>query len=163
MNVIILSVFQGSRPLHVAQCHQSEADVLHCNSVAPDNGYVSEENKLFVFSQTPKGYYNQPLKKYTPPPLTLPSTTLPSQAGLPSSPFRSAVTNLSYNLIMPTGDQQSISGPELQEGRPLERSSGGYQPYSSPESFTVNETTEDPDSPMSCVTTYILLPQSTAE
>lgn len=152
----------------MAQCHQSEADivdvsVLHCNSVALDKGYVSEENMLFVFSQTPKGYYNQPLKKYTPPPLTLPSTTLPSQAGLPSSPFRNVFTNLSYNLIMQTGDQQSISGPELQEGRPLERSLSGYQPQSSPETFTVNETTEDPESPMSCVSTYILLPQSTAE
>lgn len=151
----------------MAQCHHSEADivdvcVLHCNSVVLNKGYVSEENMLFVYSQTPKGYYNQPLKKCTPPPLTLSSTSLPSQAGLASSRFRS-VLNRSYNLIMQTGDQQSTSGLELQEGPPVERSSNGYQSQSNAETHAVNLTTEDPAVPMTCDFTYVFLPQSTAK
>lgn len=150
-------VFQGehSRPLCVDQHHHSEADImdvseLHYNTGELVNGYVNQEDMPFVFAQTPKDYYNQPLKMCTPPPLTLPTLAIPSQSGLPSSPFRSVFPNPSYNLLFQTEDQQSNSGPELQEGTPLERSSSGYQP----------QTKEDPESPMSCVSTYILLPQS---
>ncbi|XP_044030554.1 leukemia inhibitory factor receptor-like isoform X2 [Siniperca chuatsi] len=148
------------RPFRVDQCHHSEVDImdvpeLHCNTV---NGYVSQENMPFVFAQTLKDYYNQPLKKCTPPPLTLPTTAIPSQSGLPTSPFRIVFPNPSYNLIMQTGDQQSNSGPKFQEGTPLERSSGGYQPQSNTETFTINRTEQDPESPMSCISTYILLP-----
>ncbi|XP_070845919.1 leukemia inhibitory factor receptor-like [Chaetodon trifascialis] len=149
---------------------QSEADImdvseLHCNSVALENGYVSQENMFFVFSQTAKGYYNQPLKKYIPSPLTFPITTNPSQLGLSSSLFRSrnVFPNPSYNLIMQSGDHQSNSGPELLEGTHIDRSSSGYQPQTTAETFSVNRTTEDPESPMSCVSTYILLPQSASK
>ncbi|XP_031143128.1 leukemia inhibitory factor receptor-like isoform X1 [Sander lucioperca] len=157
----------GCRHFQVDQCHYSEADImdvpeLYCSAGAPINGLVSQENMPFVFSQTPKGYYNQPLKKYIPPPLTLPSMAIPSQSGLPSSSFRSEFPNLSYNLIMQPGNQQSNLCPELQEGTSLERSSDGYQPHDQTETLTTNQTEEDPDSPMSCVSTYILLPQSSS-
>ncbi|KAF1377170.1 hypothetical protein PFLUV_G00197820 [Perca fluviatilis] len=157
----------GCRNFQVDQCHYSEADImdvpeLYCRAGTPINGFVSQENMPFVFSQTPKGYYNQPLKKFTPPPLTLPSTAIPSQPGLPSSPFRREFPNASYNLIMQPGNQQSNFCPELQEGMSLERSSDGYQPHGHPETFTTNQTEEDPDTPMSCVSTYILLPQSSS-
>lgn len=110
---------------------------LHCKP-----GPVSQDNMAFVSAQTPKGYYNQPHKKYTPPSLVLPGT--------PSS-FTSIFPNLSYNLITQSGGQQ--------EGASLEGSSSGYQPQSHPETITLNQTAETPGSPMSCVSTYILLPQ----
>ncbi len=165
---IILSVFQGEhscRPLRVDQHHHSEADIMdipevHFNTGALVNDYVSQENMPFVFAQTPKGYYNQPLKKCTPPPLPLPTVIIPSPSGLPSSPFRSVFPNMSYNLIFKTGDQQSNLDPDLQEGTPSEGSSSGYQPQSKTETVTINQTKEDPGSPISCVSTYILLPQS---
>lgn len=165
---VILSVFQGEHachPLYVDQFHQSEADImdvpeLHWKPGAPVNGFVSQENVPFVFAQTPKGYYNQPLKKYTSPSLILPTTAIPSQSELSPSSFTSVFPNLSYNLIMQIGGQQSNSELELQEGSSLERSSSGYQPQGHTKTFTLNQTEEIPDSPVSCVSTYILLPQS---
>lgn len=158
----ILSVFQGEN-FHPTQCHHSEAEVmdvpeLHANPGELVNDYVSHENMTFIYTPTPKGYYNQPLKKPPPLSLTLPSTAIPSQPGLPSSPIRGVFHNLSYNLIMQ--HQKSKAGPGLQERMPLERSSSGYQPQSDIETFTMYETEEDPESPMSCVSTYILLPHS---
>lgn len=157
---VILSVFQGEHschPLRVDQCQHSEVanmDIpeLHCKSGGPVNDYVSPENIPFVFAQTPKGYYNQPLQKCTPPPLILATPTVPSQSGLPSSPIRGLFPNPSYNLMMQAGDQWSNPGPELQEGTCLERNSSGYQPQSRTENFTLNQTEQDPE----C---YILLPQ----
>ncbi|XP_040013095.1 leukemia inhibitory factor receptor-like [Xiphias gladius] len=144
-------------PLRVDQCQHSEVanmDIpeLHCKSGGPVNDYVSPENIPFVFAQTPKGYYNQPLQKCTPPPLILATPTVPSQSGLPSSPIRGLFPNPSYNLMMQAGDQWSNPGPELQEGTCLERNSSGYQPQSRTENFTLNQTEQDPE----C---YILLPQ----
>ncbi|XP_042251445.1 leukemia inhibitory factor receptor-like isoform X1 [Thunnus maccoyii] len=145
------------RPLRVDLCQHSEAlitDVpeLHRKSVAPGNDYISQDKTPCVFTQTQMGYYNQPLKKNTPPPIILP-TAIPS--GLPSSPFKRLFPNPSYDLIMQTGDQQSNSGPDFHKGTPLERCSSGYQPQS-----LINQPEEDPDSPLSCVFTYILLPNS---
>ncbi|KAI3361999.1 hypothetical protein L3Q82_012204 [Scortum barcoo] len=151
--------------LDVDPCHHSEADVMdvpevYCKTEALGDGYVSQENMPSVFAQTPKGYYNQPLKKYTPPPLTLPTIAIPCQPELSSSAaFRRIFPNPSYNLIFQSGDQQSNSDPEFREGPPLERSSSGYQPQSKTKTFTVNQINSDPESPMSCVSTYILLPQ----
>ncbi|XP_019114161.1 leukemia inhibitory factor receptor isoform X1 [Larimichthys crocea] len=159
---------QGENHFLRVDQHHSEGDTvnvseLHCNSVALENGYISQENMPFVFSQTPKGYYNQPLKISIPPPLTFTTTAVSSQSEAPCSPFKGVFRNPSYNLIMQkctTGDQQSNSDPELQEGTPLERSSSGYQPQSITETLTVNQTTDDLESPVSCVSTYILLPKS---
>lgn len=154
------SVFQDGNschPLFLDQSHHSEADIvdvseLHCNSVALE--YASQENKFFVFSQTAKGYYNQPLKKYIPSSLTLPITSNPS------TQFKGVFPNPSYNLIMQSGDRHSNSCPELQEGTHMENSSNGYHPQRNTDTFTVNQTAEDPESPVSCVSTYILLPQA---
>lgn len=55
-------------------------------------------------------------------------------------------------------DQQSFSAPEVQVGPYLEKNTCGYQPQSDPETFTLNQEAEDPESPMSCATTYILCP-----
>ncbi|XP_045897937.1 leukemia inhibitory factor receptor-like isoform X4 [Micropterus dolomieu] len=142
------------RPLGVDQCHHSEVDImdvpeLQCNTGVLVNDYVSQEFMPFVFTQTQKGYYNQPLKKHLPPPLTIPTAAIPS--GLPTSPVRCVFPNPSYDLIMQIGDQLSNSGPELI----IE-----YQPHNNTESFPINQTKGDPESPMSCVSTYILLPQS---
>ncbi|KAJ4946239.1 hypothetical protein JOQ06_023907, partial [Pogonophryne albipinna] len=93
------------------------------------------------------GYYNQPLKKCPPDPLTATTTELPSLKGLPSSPFGSVFSNPSCNLIMKPGDQQSRSFPELQERNSLERSIDGYQPQGLTETFNINLTEEDPGSP----------------
>lgn len=142
------------RPLGVDQCHHSEVDImdvpeLQCNTGVQVNDYVSQEFMPFVFTQTQKGYYNQPLKKHLPPPLTIPTAAIPS--GLPTSPVRCVFPNPSYDLIMQIGDQLSNSGPELIIG---------YQPHNNTESFPINQMKGDPESPMSCVSTYILLPQS---
>ncbi|KAM7369393.1 hypothetical protein PAMP_013665 [Pampus punctatissimus] len=136
--------------LHVDLCHHSEAHImdvpeLHCKLDA-----VNEEKTPYVFTQTPKGYYNQTLKKNTPSPLILPTTT---PSCLPSSSFRSIFPNPSYDLIIQTEDQQSNSGPDFHEWTPLERCSSGYQAQS-----PINQPEEDLDSPLSCVSAYILLP-----
>ncbi|KAG8010961.1 Oncostatin-M-specific receptor subunit beta, partial [Nibea albiflora] len=156
------------RLLHVDQ-HHGEGDIvnvseLQCNSlVALENGYNHQENMPFVFSQTPKGYYNQPLKISIQPPLTFTAAAVSSQSEAPCSPFKGVFSNLSYNPIMQectTGDQQSNSDSELQGGTDIERSSSGYQPQSITETFSVNQTTDDLESPISCDSTYILLPKS---
>ncbi|XP_054468606.1 leukemia inhibitory factor receptor-like [Anoplopoma fimbria] len=147
-------------PLHMEQCHHSEADFvdvleLHCSAGGPMNEYASPENMPFVFAQTPKVYQIQRLKKCTPQRLTLLTTAIPSQSRLQSSSFRSVLSNSSYNLIIQPGDTESNSGPELQEGSSLERCCGGFQPQIHTEIFTENQREEDAESPMSCVSTYI--------
>ncbi|XP_026154044.1 leukemia inhibitory factor receptor-like isoform X2 [Mastacembelus armatus] len=153
------------RPLCVDESHQSEAEnmdvpELQCKSGATVNNYLSQANMPFVFAQTSKGYYNQPLKRCSQPPLTLPTAATPTQLSLSLSPFRGVFPNLSYNLLVQPGEQQSSVGPELLEGTSLERTSGGYQPQTHTEPSTLEETDYNPESPMSCVSTYILLPQS---
>lgn len=162
MNVFVLSVFQG-RPnhLHMPPYHHSEADVLHvsavnCNSL--ERSYISEESAQFPLSHSPKDYYSQPLMKFTPPSFPSSSTTLQSE--IPSSPLRSVFTNLTYNLIMQTGHWQPVSGPEFQDTSPLERSSSGYQPQSNLEWSTDILNPDRSHSPLTCVSAYIMLPQS---
>ncbi|CAK6972518.1 leukemia inhibitory factor receptor-like [Scomber scombrus] len=140
------------RPLRVDLCNHSEVQIMaipepRSISAAPMNGCVGH-----VFTQTPKGYYNQPLKNSTTPPLILPTTT--NWSGLPSSPFRSVFGNPSYELIMRSEDQQTNSGPDFHEGTPLERCSSGYQSQS-----LTNQLQEDPQT-LFCDPTYILLPHS---
>lgn len=162
MNVTSFFVFQGEnrcRPLHVDPCHHNETHImdvpgLHCKPGAPVNAHVNQEKASYGFTQTPKGYYNQPLIKSTPSALILP-TTIPSD--LPSSPFRGVFPNPSYNLITQTGDQPSNSS-EFHEGTTLEKCSSGYQPQS-----PMSQPEEDPESPLSCVSTYILLPHSSSK
>nr|XP_019961882.1 PREDICTED: leukemia inhibitory factor receptor-like [Paralichthys olivaceus] len=66
--------------------------------------------------------------------------------GLPSSPFRGVFSNLSYNLTMETEDQQ-----------PQEDHTNEYQA----QTLTLNQADEEPESHMTCVFTYMLLPQPT--
>lgn len=151
------------RPLHVDQCLLSEAEVvdvaeLHSSAGAPRNCYTSQNNMPFVFTQTRKGYYNQPLKKCTPPAHTPPTTAVPAPSELPASPFGRVFPNPSYDLIMQPPDQHS--GPELQVERLLEKSSSEYQPHVQTGTFRINQTEKDPESLMNCVSAYILLPQS---
>ncbi|XP_074474045.1 leukemia inhibitory factor receptor-like isoform X1 [Sebastes fasciatus] len=122
------------RPLHVDQCYHSEADIVDVPELHHSTG--APMNGFACQEDTP------------------------SQSGLPSSPFRSIIPNPSYSLIMKHWDQQFNSGRELQEGTSLERSTDEYQPQDSIETFTINQTEGDQDSPMSCVSTYILLPNS---
>ncbi|XP_059213276.1 leukemia inhibitory factor receptor-like [Centropristis striata] len=150
---------------YVVESHHIEADItvvpeVHCPAEAPLDGYVTSENMPFIFSQTPDGYYNQPLVKDTPSVLSVPATAVPSGPGIPSSPFRSVFPNPSYNLSMQPGDQLSILRLQLQKESSIERSSSGYQPQGHAEPFTLEETQGDPDSPMSCDSSYMLLPQS---
>ncbi|XP_068561579.1 oncostatin-M-specific receptor subunit beta-like [Cebidichthys violaceus] len=154
--------------LHMDQCHHSEADImdvleLHYGAEAPINKHASQEKKPFVFAQPPKGFLTKSLMKVTPPRLTLPTTATLSQSGLHSSALRRVFPNMSYNLIIQRGDKQSHSGPELQEGTSSERRSGGFQPQVHPETSTVNQRGEDGDSPLPCVSTYMVLPQSPSE
>ena len=158
LNVFVFSVLQGAnkcRPLHL----DNEAEVLDFSQLRYDSvpvaeGYVTEEGKPLVSTQTPGGYYNQPLKKNTPPPPTLPAIDTPA------SPFRSVFSNPSYNLLMQPGEQQSIPGPRLQQGTSSE-GSVEYQPQSNTQTLRFFETTEEPENLMSCVSTYVLLPKST--
>ncbi|XP_047426664.1 leukemia inhibitory factor receptor-like isoform X2 [Mugil cephalus] len=143
------------------QSFHSEADVmdvpeLHYKSGGALISYASREDMSFAF---PKGYYNKDLKMCTQPPLTLPTTALKSQSGLPTSPFRGLFTNPSYDLIMQTRNQQTNSGLEVQEETPTLRCSSGYKPQSQSNPDILNQIEADSDSPMFCVTTYILLPQ----
>ncbi|XP_029372443.1 leukemia inhibitory factor receptor-like isoform X2 [Echeneis naucrates] len=157
--------------LYVEEFHHSEVDVINIpelryKSRAPMNGYDSNENVLYVFTPTRRDYYNQLPKNCTPSPI-LPTTTVPSQSGLPTSPFRSVFPNPTYNLIMEPGYQQYNPEPQRQEGPWCERNSGGYQPQSHTESPTPNQSEEDAVSPMRdtfssdllCDSPYILLPQ----
>ncbi|KAK2818798.1 hypothetical protein Q5P01_024359 [Channa striata] len=141
--------------------HKSEADILdvpelHFKSVSPATGGDSQKNMPYICERTPKDYYNRPLKKNPPPPLSLPTASIPSQSRLPPSTFTGMFPNLSYNLITQTGDQQSNSEPQDEEETSLEGSCSGYQPQSHSESL--NQIEDIPDSPLSCVSSYILLP-----
>ena len=159
LNVFVLSVLQDANkchPLHV----DHEAEVLdvsevHYNSVPVVEGYVIEDGKPHASTQTPGGYYNQPLKKSTPPLLTSLTTDTPA------SSFRSVFSNPSYNLLMQTGEQQYSPGPCLQEGTSLEGSSSEYQPQSDTQTLNFFDTTNVPESFMPCVSNYVLLPKST--
>ncbi|XP_069578066.1 oncostatin-M-specific receptor subunit beta-like [Brachyistius frenatus] len=62
--------------------------------------------------------------------------------------------NPSYDLTMQTGDQQASSGPEVHEGTTGIR----YQPPT--ETILLNQPAEDQDTPLVCVSSYILLPQT---
>ncbi|XP_005748229.1 uncharacterized protein LOC102204737 [Pundamilia nyererei] len=148
------------RHLPFDQSYYSEVlDVpeLH-DKFRPPQPVVGQDYMPFTFSQTPKGYYNKPLKKLQPC-LTLPTTGLTSQPGLPSFPINDVFPNPSYNLIVQ--DQESQSHPEIQEGMPIIDSE--CQPQSPEETFTTTELEEEPDSPISCASTYILLPQKTSK
>uniref|UniRef100_A0AAX7VJC7 Fibronectin type-III domain-containing protein n=2 Tax=Astatotilapia calliptera TaxID=8154 RepID=A0AAX7VJC7_ASTCA len=156
-----------SHHLHFDQSYYREVlDIpkLH-DQFRPPQPEVDQDYKPFTFSQTPKGYYNKPLKK-SQPCLTLPTTGLTSQPGLPSSPingvFPNPLYNPSYNLVLQSVDREVKSGPEVHEGIPFIRSFSGYQPQSPDETFTTTELEEYPNSPISCVSTYILLPQKTS-
>ncbi|XP_037609526.1 leukemia inhibitory factor receptor-like isoform X2 [Sebastes umbrosus] len=124
------------RPLLVDQCYHSEADIVDVPELHHSTG--APMNGFACQEDTP------------------------SQSGLPSSPSRSIIPNPSYNLIMKHWDQQFNSYPELQEGTSLERSTDEYQPQDTIETFTINQTEGDRDSPMSCVSSYILLPKSSS-
>ncbi|KAG7221229.1 hypothetical protein INR49_017446, partial [Caranx melampygus] len=166
ITAVIISLLAGDpscRPLYMDLCHYSEADKMDIPELqsklgAPVKDYVSHEEAPFVFSPTPKGYYNQPLKNCTPPPLLLPTATDPSQSALPRSPLRSVFPNPSYSLIVQTGGQQSDPQPEQ-----LEVPSGGYQPQNNTETFTLNWAEDVSLSPMVCVSTYLSLPQSNCQ
>ncbi|XP_035801860.2 leukemia inhibitory factor receptor-like [Amphiprion ocellaris] len=138
-----------------------EADVsvipeLHPKPGVSGNDYVSEAGMPFSFIQTPKGYYNKPLKKNTPPLLILPYTDVPSPSGPPSSPFRGVFPNPSYDPI--PGDHWFR--PELLEGTPAIQTSDGYHPQNQAETLIPTvDVPHGPDSPMSCESAYILLPQ----
>ncbi|XP_035464805.2 leukemia inhibitory factor receptor [Scophthalmus maximus] len=152
------------RPLYVDQCPHSEVEVLDIpvllrDSGAPDKGHVGHKNASFAFTQ--KGYFNQPLKN-PPPPALIPTNVTPALEGLPSSPFRGVFPNPSYNLIMQPGDPPAGSGPELREATCLECDPDGYQPHSGSDTSVLNPTGEETESPMACVFTYVLLPQSTS-
>lgn len=147
-------VLQGKQ-LHMDQSFHSEADImdipeLHYKSGPPLTTYASQED-------TSIGYYKE-LKMCTKPPLNLHTTAVTSKSGLPASPFRGLFSNPSYDLIMQTGNQQTNSGVEVQEETPT-LSSSGYKPQSHSNLDILNQTEGDSDSPMFCVTTYILLPQ----
>lgn len=164
MDVFVLSVFQNGRNhLHMPPHHHSEADVLcvsavNCNSSVLESSYISIENVQFPLSHSPKDYYSQPLMKFTPPPFTSSSTTLQSE--IPSSPLRSVFANLTYNLIMQNGHRQPMSGPEFQDTSSLVSSFSDYQPQSNLEWSTDNLKPDGSHSPLTCVSAYVMLPQS---
>ncbi|XP_030004830.1 leukemia inhibitory factor receptor-like isoform X2 [Sphaeramia orbicularis] len=152
--------------LQVAPYAQTELDnldipELHCKAALTLDGFVRQDDGPLVFSQTPKGYYNQPLKKYTPPLLIMPPTVMSSQ--LPPSTFKAVFPNPLYNLLAQAEEHQPDSGPEHQEDTPSLEICSEYQPQSQVETFSLNTTEEDRDSPISCVTTYIVLPHPSAE
>lgn len=143
VNVFVLFVFQDEKdctPLPEDQSLQSEEDIaivteLHRSLLPVEHGYVNHKIMQFGFPQTQSS---------------------------PSSLSQSVFCNPSYDSTMQTEDQQSDSGPKLQERAPLDRCSSGYQPQSNAETLTLN-LTADPDSPLSCDSTYILLPRSPSE
>ncbi|KAG7498824.1 hypothetical protein JOB18_021696 [Solea senegalensis] len=138
-------------PRYVDRSLQGEVmDVpeLLCETRPPVTDHVTDDEKLFVFTQTPKGYYNQPLKIHS----TSPSA-VPTESDLPSSLFRGVFANPSYN---PTLAPDNEFNPELHNLTSLQNNCDGYTPQS--RSVTVTPTDEDTDS--HCVVTYLLLPQT---
>ncbi|XP_053267126.1 leukemia inhibitory factor receptor [Pleuronectes platessa] len=87
----------------------------------------------------PGAQFNQP-----PPSLISPPRSLPSPSGLPSSPFRGAFQNLSYDLMMQTEDQQPPEGHTGENRAPTP---------------PLDPAQEEPGSHMTCDLTYILVPQ----
>ncbi|XP_065325731.1 leukemia inhibitory factor receptor-like [Pelmatolapia mariae] len=131
---------------------------LHDYFSAPQPVVGQDYMPSFTFSQTPKGYYNKPLKKLQPC-LTLPTTGLTSQPGLPSFPGNDVFPNPSYNLTVQGEDQQSQSHLHIQQGIRIIDSFHEYQPQSPEETSTATHPEDVPDSPLSYSSTYILLPQ----
>jgi len=56
-------------------------------------------------------------------------------------------------------DQPSSSETDIQEETLTDGSSSGYRAQSPSETFSLKQADEDAESTMSCVSTYILLPQ----
>ncbi|XP_071390046.1 leukemia inhibitory factor receptor-like isoform X2 [Centroberyx affinis] len=148
----------GRHWLHVDSYHQGETDIVDvpqlCCKRPPGNGDISQEERHFVSTQTqsPKGYYNQPLRSHVTAALTLNTKNISRPSGLPSVPFRSVFVNPSY-------DSMSPSSPELQD----RKNSEGYQLQSPVETCGQTQTEESPESSLPCVLTYILIPQSSSQ
>ncbi|XP_062269076.1 leukemia inhibitory factor receptor-like [Platichthys flesus] len=112
----------GERSLHVDQ-GPSEVDIMDAPQLL----------------RKPGAQVNQP-----PPNLPPPLRSLPAPAGLPSSPFRGAFQNLSYDLMMQTEDQQPPEGHTAEYPAPTP---------------PLDTAQEEPGSHMTCDLTYILVPQ----
>lgn len=162
---------QHCQLLRVNSGHHSEVDVEDAPELHVIPGpvtAVSQEGGAHVLAhtQTPTGYYNQLLKNCILPTLSLTSTMSSHQSGLPYDPCSGALENPSYKLIVLTdrygmlssGEQQPNPGPELQGEKSSETKCDVYNPQSRKETYTFTQTEDDPESPVSCVSTYTLLP-----
>lgn len=131
----------GCRHLRVDQSSHREREILNIPQLLYDSGAAvigsgSQEDTYVVLTQAHKR-----------------SGPLPAFLG------RDVFPNPSYDLFIEAEAQRRSSGPEDEEGTPSSENSSGYQPQRSSE--TLNLTHQDPDSPISCVSNYILLPAST--
>lgn len=155
-------MFQGEHSCQRLFVDQSEAEimdvpVLLCESGAPVNSSIRQDNVPFIYTQTPNDYYNQCLTKNTAPHVTFPTVTSDSsQSELPPSSFTGVFPNLSYNLILQTRDQHLNPDPELQQE--TEKNSNGYQAQSLTDTLSINHTEDNSESSLSCISTYIFLP-----
>lgn len=139
-------------------CHSEEhvMDVpeLQSKLAASPDGYICQRYKPFVFTQTPKGYYNQPLQKHIPSELILPSTVISPQMELSSSQF----PNPLYSLVMLSSEVQANLETNYHNCTPVGRNSSGYHPQIITKDLDLSQTEQDPHSIMPCTSTYIVLP-----
>ncbi|XP_041667657.1 leukemia inhibitory factor receptor-like isoform X2 [Cheilinus undulatus] len=161
----LATVDNRCHPLCVDQYVHSEISnmavpELFRKPAAPVNHYVIQGNDPYISVQTINGYCNHAVDTHIPQPLIIPTTDIPTQQGTPSPPFRSLFPNPSYDLTMETEYEPFSQDPQLQEGTLLGKGCDGYQPQTKTEFFCLDQKEERPDSPMSCVSTYVLLPQS---
>lgn len=142
----------------VPYCHSEEhvMDVpeLQSKLAASPDGYICQRYKPFVFTQTPKGYYNQPLQKHIPSELILPSTVISPQMELSSSQF----PNPLYSLVMLSSEVQANLETNYHNCTPVGRNSSGYHPQIITKDLDLSQTEQDPHSIMPCTSTYIVLP-----
>ncbi|KAF6714436.1 Oncostatin-M-specific receptor subunit beta [Oryzias melastigma] len=131
-----------------AQVHPIDIPQL-CNKVVPE--CVTEDGSHWTFSQTPEGYCNQPLQRFTPSHLSADSTRI----NLPSSSFRGDVQNPSYDLRVWSEDQNSSSEYPLLDASP----SSQYKPQACMEIFWPDPGREGSKKCIPCDSAYISLPR----
>ncbi|CAJ1071068.1 leukemia inhibitory factor receptor-like [Xyrichtys novacula] len=150
--------------LHEGSYLHSEADIMDVPELfqtarAPVEDY-DQESISYTSVQPLNSYYNLPMKNCVPQPSTLLATDIPPTSRILSPPFRGLFPNPSYKMTLEQEYQPCSSPPELHGGTYLEKSCDGYQPQIQTTELFPNLTNNSPDSSLFCVSSYVLLPQS---
>ncbi|RVE65473.1 hypothetical protein OJAV_G00116850 [Oryzias javanicus] len=134
-----------------AQIHPIDIPQLCKKPKAAVPERATQDGRHWTFSQSPKGYTNQPLQMFTPSHLRADSTTI----NAPSSSFRGNVQNPSYDLKVWSEDQNSSSEYPLLDPSPP----GQYKPQACMEIFRPDPVREGSMKCIPCNSAYISFPR----